>query len=81
MASHYCVSNSAASSTPAVIVPMNSALLKLPLQSYIQFWALHQKKDIEELEYVQSRAMELMKGLERKSCGEQLSELRFFHLE
>lgn len=43
-----------------------------------QFWAAHYRKDIEMLELVWRREMELVKGLEHKSCEEQLRELGTF---
>lgn len=50
------------------------------LKSCLQFWAPHYN-NIEVLEQIQRKAMNMEKGLKQKSCEEQLKELSWFNLE
>ncbi|KAG8141248.1 hypothetical protein E2320_006888 [Naja naja] len=57
------------------LIPLYKALVRPHLESCIQFWSPHYKKDVETLERVQRRAIRMIKGLEAQTYNERLQEL------
>lgn len=64
-----------------VLVPLYLTPLRLQLEFSLQLCVPSLQEKIEILECVQGQVMELGKGLDHKSCEEQLGELRLRRLE
>ncbi|KAJ7395279.1 hypothetical protein BTVI_156276 [Pitangus sulphuratus] len=69
------IKNNVSRRTRALIFPLYLALVRPHLESCVQFWTMHFKKDIEVLEHIQRRVTDLGKGLESKSYKQQLRKL------
>jgi len=67
-----CIKTSVASRSREIIPALYSTLVRLRLESCIQLWSPQHKKDMDLLEWVQSRATKMIRGLEHLSYEEKL---------
>ncbi|XP_075773654.1 SWI/SNF-related matrix-associated actin-dependent regulator of chromatin subfamily D member 3 isoform X2 [Pelodiscus sinensis] len=66
------------SKTREVVILLYSALIRPQLESCVQFWVPHLKKDVEKLEKVQRKATRMIKSLENMTYEGRLKKLGLF---
>ena len=75
------IKRSVTSRSRDVILPLYSALVRPHLENCIQFWGPQHKEDMELLEWVQRRAIKMIRGLGHFSDKDRLREMRLLGLE
>jgi len=59
-----CVNRTVARRAREVILPLCFALMKPPLECYIQMWSPQYRRDVDLLECIQRRATKMIQGIE-----------------
>lgn len=76
-----CINRSVLYKIHEVILLLYLALARSQLEHSVQFWALHFKKDVDQLERVQKKAARMSRGLANMTYEERLKELGLFSLK
>ena len=76
-----CINRSLLYKIREVILLLCLALARSQLEHSVQFWALHFKKDVDQLERVQKKAARMSRGLANMTYEERLKELGLFSLK